>query len=56
MRIEILLASLIVLLMHSEFVRAATPNSCFWCISLGKIWDNGNGKCIDTGTGISTAD
>ena len=25
--------------MYSQFATAATPDSCLWCVSTGKIWD-----------------
>lgn len=46
------LASLLVLL-HSQLVAAATPNSCFWCISVAKTWNTKTNTCLATGTGLT---
>ena len=42
--IKILLLPLMV-----SAVFGATPNSCYWCISIGKSWDSANNKCASPG-------
>ena len=39
--------------MHLQFASAATPNSCFWCVSVGSAWDTVQKTCSAGGMGLT---
>lgn len=46
----------ILLVMHSQITAAASPNSCYWCISVGSVWDSKTSNCTVGGIGFTKAE
>lgn len=55
MRKVIAFSALLIVAMHSALVSAVDPTSCYWCVSIGKTWNNKNNTCAPTGNPITTA-
>ena len=50
------LAAILAVTFLSQLSSAATPNSCYWCVSTGQIWNNIDKTCSMTNKGENTAE